>query len=150
MYYNTSAQLGYKHQVRCFYTNAQSLNKKMDELRTIVGISETWATESSDMNLNGYHSPIRCDRADGRHGGVALFYTLKTLSKCNSVQKLKLTNLRICMAWCTVQLEHSDKLLIGVCYRSSNSCEENNNKLLQLIRTMNNAAKASRVLIIGD
>ncbi len=53
----------------------------MDELPTIVdekkpqivGISETWATESSDMNLNGYHSPIRCDRANGKHGGVALY-----------------------------------------------------------------------------
>ncbi len=53
-------------------------------------------------------------------------------------------------AWCTVQLEHSDKLLIGVCYRSPNSCEENNNNLLELIRTMNNAVKASHVFIMGD
>ena len=37
-----------------------------------------------------------------------------------------------------------------MCYRGPNSWEEDNNKLLELIRSVNNTAKASHVLIMGD
>ena len=64
----------------CFYTNANSLGNKHDELISridmnspdVIGVTETW--EKGDFLLKGYHPPIRKDRAnDQMGGGVMLF-----------------------------------------------------------------------------
>ena len=72
--------------LRCLYTNAQSIVNKHYELQAVVdlydldviGISETWLNSKiSDKEycIDGFHKPIRQDRADtkdGRGGGVFL------------------------------------------------------------------------------
>ena len=47
-------------------------------------------------------------------------------------------------------LNRSDKLLIGVIYRSKSSTEENNDELLKLMEAAVNRNNSSHHLIIGD
>ena len=51
--------------------------------------------------------------------------------------------------WCTVNTCNI-KLLIGVCYRSPASTEENNAKLLKLLDRAVNSSWGNRVMILGD
>ena len=69
------------------FLNAQSVVKKMDELRTIavmkntdvIAITEAWTNESVDDNylkVDGYELLERKDRADtdkGRGGGILVY-----------------------------------------------------------------------------
>jgi len=73
--------------LKCFYTNATSLNNKMNHLRSYISagefdvlfISETWFKEDSCPNLNGY-SIYKKDRNDQRHGGGVCIYIKNTFS----------------------------------------------------------------------
>ena len=74
------------------YTNAQSIIKKMDELKVVanmvkpdvIALTETWTNDQIDnsfLNVEGYEVVARDDREDtekGRGGGV-LIYVKKTL-----------------------------------------------------------------------
>ena len=52
--------------------------------------------------------------------------------------------------WCLVTLEGGIKQLIGVMYRSPSSTDENNQKLLSMIRESSQLHNISRVLLMGD
>ena len=54
-----------------------------------------------------------------------------------------------CSTWCTVLLTDGKKLLVGVVYRSPNSPEENNKKLLDILR-ISATTNADYVLVCGD
>ena len=51
--------------------------------------------------------------------------------------------------WCQVKLNNKDTLLVGVCYRSPNSTELNNSKLVDQLKKIDNV-QASHVLVMGD
>ena len=62
--------------------NVQSLLPKVDLLMAelssfdVVAFSETWLSESTDsveIMFPGFHSPIRKDRPNDRHGGVIIY-----------------------------------------------------------------------------
>ena len=71
-----------REKLNIFYTNARSLNNKMEELEAkvdseeydIVAVSETWFKEESDWRtgLEGYKM-YRCDRKE-RIGGVVVIW----------------------------------------------------------------------------
>ena len=52
--------------------------------------------------------------------------------------------------WCEVSLNENDKLLIGCVYRSPNSTEENNEKMLDGVRKICNGDKFTHLLLCGD
>ena len=67
-------------------TNIRSLDTHFDEFEAyiktktvkanIIAFTETWLTESSNLNkytLEGYHKLVTCKRSDGNRGGVGFF-----------------------------------------------------------------------------
>ena len=78
-----STQTIHRHQLKCFYTNANSVVKKIDELRRrtdkreydIIGITETWGRPDitdAELAIEGYNM-FRMDRQEGIGGGVLLY-----------------------------------------------------------------------------
>ena len=71
-----------REKLNIFYTNARSLNNKMEEFEAkvtneeydIVAVSETWLKENSNRRtgLEGYKE-YRCDRKERIRGGVAIW-----------------------------------------------------------------------------
>ena len=141
------------------YTNAQSLVNKHFELQAIVyiyiydpdsiGITETWLNSKfSDKEycIEGYNKPIRQDRVDtkdGRGGGVLLFiknsfYYVQIILD-NSIDY---TN----SVWIEVVNNDEKKAVIGVCNRSPNSTETNNEQLYKCIQELSNR----NLVIMGD
>jgi len=141
------------------YTNACSLIGKMDELRymvqkeefTIIGICETWANESvndAELHIDGY-TLFRKDRVSEsqcRGGGVALY--IKDTLRSRLSDKLNTSNFGESI-WCTIDLADTS-LLVGVCYRSTSSSEDNNDKLIELLHTAVEESESSQLLLMGD
>ncbi len=70
-----------REKLNIFYTNARSLNNKMEELEAkvdseeydIVAVSETWLKENNwRTGLEGY-KVYRCDRKERIGGGAAIW-----------------------------------------------------------------------------
>jgi len=135
--------------VKRFYTNANSVISKMDELRqrtkgcSVVGVTESWATSNiSDGELQIEYISIR-----GIGGGVIL-YVDETLnaSQCHPMTSTEFND----SVWCKVNSGENEKILIGVCYRCTASNDDNNEKLLQLLDSVSNIKGISHILIMGD
>ena len=46
------------------------------EKKNVITISETWLSadiKNNEISINGYHPPVRKDRSDDPHGGVAIY-----------------------------------------------------------------------------
>jgi len=111
---------------------------------TIVSVTESWATVNitdAELSIVGY-SMIRKDRSSDKYsngGGVILYIKdslvhtpVETLNGHTFGQSV----------WCNVKLSIG-KLLVGVCYRSTASDQQNNDQLLQLL---NEATKIADLL----
>ena len=67
--------------LNCWYTNATSLNNKMSYFHAeimlckpdVIFVAETWFTENSSVNLEGYNM-YRHDRSNQRSGGGVSIY----------------------------------------------------------------------------
>lgn len=93
---NSKRRLGKKKEIKelkVLYTNATSLENKMEEFKAIcelskpsvVGITETWFRSSSIVAMDGY-KVYRRDRNDGRRGGgVALYIDTVKLHHMSSM-----------------------------------------------------------------
>jgi len=123
------------NELKCFYTNANSLKGKMDELRhrtdsakfDVVGITETWADSSvtdAELSLEGFDM-FRVDREGSKGGGVLLYIR----EELGAVILDNLSEFRE-QVWCSLKLK-SSSLLLGLCYRSPNSDKNNNDSLLR-------------------
>jgi len=145
--------------LRCFYTNANSLKGKMHELRQrigkdtydIVGITETWFTpeiRDAELTLEGFDI-FRVDRQNESYerGGGVVLYINKEL-KASELEKISTAKFED-MVWCRMNMKDGN-LLVGVCYRSTSSDEANNNKLTQVLEDATRNTRATRVLIMGD
>ena len=114
----------------------------------IIAVVETWAypeIRDAELALEGFIM-YQVDRRQQHGGGVILFVRDTLVSK--SVDMLNSDNYEDCV-WCTVNTCNI-KLLIGVCYRSPASTEENNAKLLKLLDRAVNSRWGNRVMILGD
>ena len=80
-------------------------------------------------------------------GKGAAIYVKNTLnhSACPPIDK---TNFD-CSAWCTVLLSDRKRLLVGVVYRSPNSTDDNNEKMLEVLRRAS-SIKADYLMVCGD
>jgi len=114
----------------------------------IIGITETWCTGlvgDAELHLKVYNL-FCCDR-NSALGGGALLYMHASLS---AVTCESLTALNIDSVWCTVTLRGSEKMLIGVVYRSPSSNSENDSKLNIAISNIDDFQECSDLLIMGD
>ena len=137
----------------CMYTNLDSFNNKRTELEArilavkpdVIGLAEVnpknakWTLELQDLQLMGY--TMYCN-LEGR--GVALYVR-------DSVKSgdLKLTTSSKSSTWCEVKLKNKDRLVIGLVYRSPNTTDEENNKLIDMVTEVVNM-KPSHLMIMGD
>ena len=143
-----------KDEHQCFYTNANSLINKMSELRyraegmDIIAVTETWASADvmdGEINIDGY-TMFRKDRQHGKGGGVILYvkdtFTAVTYETAYTTEFSE-------SVWCKIMLKNQE-LIVGVCYRSPASNEDNNNKLLSMLENTIKGGKATRFLVMGD
>jgi len=143
-------------QLKCFYTNVDSLLGKFEEFRNrvheyhIIGIVETWLTEDindAELIIPGYEL-YRKDRRKGKGSGIIL-YMKETLTSdlCDSLTNSAFEK----SLWCRVQTSSSKgKLLVGVCYRCPSSSSENNANLLELLDLASKQSSCSHLLVMGD
>ena len=133
--------------------NAQSVVRKMDELRAIadikkpgvIAITETWTNESIDepyLKLDGYELIEREDRIDtdkGRGGGILVFVR-REISAWREV-----VNGNFCQCVCVKLKDKRREMAIYVVYRSPNSSTVNDDLLYELIRNIR-----GRFVMVGD
>ena len=112
--------------LHCFYTNADSLRNKINDLQArieaekpdIIAITEVLPKNSPEplqdceFQIPGYNGLYHL--SDGR--GLAL-YTKNSLSATSVSFNNNFTE----SIWCRVNLRHHDSLLVGCVYRSPNS-----------------------------
>ena len=140
--------------VTCLYTNAQGLYSKLPELRhrqqtapsDIIAITETWLSDDildSEIEVNSM-SLIRRDRPT-RGGGVAIYHRKSLKCEVVTAPHLSLTDALVCK----LQLSGRDTCLLVVIYRPPNSSQENDEKLISLLKAAT-SMKYSHYLIMGD
>ena len=127
---------------------------KIEELRSraagydIVGIVETWAhpnINDSELDLPGY-TMYRGDRTSGRGGGVILYVREELASAVVQPSPVPVFEDAL---WCRIQTG-KDTLLVGLCYRSPASDQENDSRLLDMLESALNLRQVSHVMIMGD
>lgn len=105
--------------------NVQSALHKIDilssELKSfdVLAFTETWFSENTDASsiaITGYHPPLRKDRVQDNHGGVAVY--INDSFAFRRRPELELPNLEC--VWCELFLKKR-RLLIGVFYRPPSS-----------------------------
>ena len=153
---NTPGMDGDVKSLNCMYTNADSIMNKREELEArievnqpdIIAISEVYPKvqghhiQSAELQLDGFD----CFTADQEGRGVCI-YTRKWM-KATAVNSLTGSDFSESV-WCETRLKNNDILLIGCVYRSPNSSQDNNDRLMDLISMACNMNK-SHLLIMGD
>ena len=113
-------------------------------------VTETWFTNESDVNVNGYNI-YRKDRSNGKKGGGVSIYTRNSMQTFD-VNDQDLNNQSIEQVWICINC-NEEKILVGCMYRPPDSSQLVNDQIISSI----NAAKAvidkklyTSVVIIGD
>ena len=134
------------------HVNARSLGKKLDPLEAesehfdIITLSKTWLSkkdDNNDLRVANFHSPVRQDRADDPHGGVAI-YVINNLY-CKPRPALHVNNLEA--VWIETKL-NQEHLLVGSFYRPSNAKTEYWDLISENIQKVNNTM--TKYIILGD
>jgi hypothetical protein len=144
------------NKLKCVYTNADSLSNKMTELKTIAIIEKPHViavTEVKpknyrditleDFTLEGYETHSL--NVTSRVGRGIIIYTHESV-RANDIEILVEYD-EAC--WMEIKLDKGDKLLIGCLYRSDSGTQENNNKLLDIIKHAM-SLDYSHYLFMGD
>jgi ribosome biogenesis protein Nip4 len=141
-----------KCQLKCFYTNMDSLNNKRAELDSrlalskpdIIGIVEvnpknaTWKLSMEELQRCGYTTYFNLN---GR--GVVLY-----INDSLSSSEIESTD-NVPAVWCEVVLKDNDRLLIGVVYRSPSASAELNKSIIEML-TAKVSRNSSHLLLMGD
>lgn len=138
--------------LRIVHINARSLKNKITLFEIecnnfdVITISETWLSDRDDnaeILLPNFHPPIRNDRENDPHGGVAI-YVRNNLS-FKPRPDLNIRNLEA--VWVEIKLMH-EPLLIGSYYRPPNA----NNHYWELIEESINKVNDDfkKFVILGD
>ena len=135
------------------YTNAQSVIKKVDELRALAAmktpdlilLTETWThqdIENDYLHIDGYQITARADRKDtgrGRGGGI-LVYARKEVNAWEEEVTTDFNQLT------TIKIKIRNKIFaVHTVYRSPNSTETNDDDLVKWVRSLR-----GNYIIIGD
>ena len=141
----------------CWYTNATSLNNKFDELISevdrkktqIIMICETWWTDASVTNIEGYNL-FKKDRELKRGGGVCMY--VDNSVKSYDISNIVLKNENIEQIWCSIEIG-DESILCGCFYRTGDSdvsyCKELVNSI-KIAKGLLTSKKYTGLLIGGD
>jgi len=115
----------------------------------IVGIVESWATEDikdAELALDGF-TMFRKDRGGERGGGLLLYVS----DRFETTLEMQCMNANFEESiWCTVDTAPGSKLLVGLCYRKTNSSSANNESLLEAMEAASKCKIDSHMTIFGD
>ena len=147
------------YNLNILYFNTNSLVNKLDELKArissvepdIIATSETHFTTNHDnpyCSLSGYNV-FRCDRKNGLHSGVALYF--KSSISSYLIHSAADDQGEWESVWCCIQLSKTCSYKIGCCYRIPSSALPTHwpSFLASLNYTMNILPQAP-TLIVGD
>ena len=140
------------------YFNADNLLNKRPELEALISINtpdvlcvtETMPKRSitpvadSELQLDSYEIHFNTNAKRG-----VTIYTKASLKATPCLEDCTVPNYEE-HCWVTMKLKGSDSLLIGCIYRSPNSGDENNEALLDILRTACFKENPSHILICGD
>ncbi|XP_072014972.1 uncharacterized protein [Amphiura filiformis] len=142
--------------INCYHTNAGCIMNKrgefqetIDELKPkIIGVTESWCDSSvldGEVNLDSY-TLFRKDKVSAGGGGVLMYvHDSMQATACQPLNDSKFET----SVWCEIKVNNKDSLLVGVCYRSPNSSEDNNELFLTQLK-MIEEVKYSHILLFGD
>ena len=134
------------------HINARSLRRKLDlldsevidhDVITISGTRLSADIKNNEISINGYHPPVRKDRSDDPHGGVAIY--VKNSLICKERHDLSIPQLEA--AWIETKIGQ-DKLLIGSFYRPSNSKSDYWDLIDQSIKKVSSTPR--KFIVLGD
>ena len=129
------------------HVNVRSLGKKLDLFEAeskhfdIITLSETWLSKrdnNNELHLSQFHPPVRQDRADDPHDGVASY--VRNNLYCKPRPDLHVNNLE------AVWIE--TKLLVGSFYRPPNAKIDYWELICDFIQKANNTM--NKYIILGD
>ena len=142
---NSAAEYEIDGFLKVFYTNADNLMNKLDELKVrtydtnydIIIITEVYPKfgdsreiQNVELQIKGYN--LYCSRVEKNSRGVIIYVKEVIRSDQNPV----LTNYEFNESvWVNIYLQNERKILIGGIYRSPNSTLENTLKMMALINT---------------
>ena len=144
-----------KNRLRVIYSNVQSLNNKVNELRAIanmespdvIALTETWTNENitdAYLQLEGYELLARKDRTDtsrGRGGGIVVY-----VRGMHVWEEEVDTEFNQCV---TIRIKRqTGECALHVVYRSPNSSRDNDDKLCGWIKSR--CEKNKENVFVGD
>ena len=133
-------------------TNVQSIRNKIPEIQNFVDdnnidcllLTETWVTSEhnlAEIKLRGFQQPICYMR---KHGGVCVyvkenisFTEIKTKTTCEDVIWIQFVN-------------DSIPTIVGCIYRSPNSPDVNNRKMIEMLYEVHQSYGSHNIVITGD
>jgi len=136
--------------LKCWYTNADSLSNKFDELKTrisvakpdIVALTEInpkFGEPNVEPNIHKYNIIIVLNH-------ICIFVKSSLHAyKDNVLRSMQYSE----SVWCRIPLSGSDCLILGVIYHSPNSDSLNFDQLCSLLTQAVNIS-ASHLLVVGD
>ena len=133
--------------ISCWYTNATSLNNKINEISAICStskidlmfISETWFDSNSLPQIPGY-TVYRQDRITGRVGGGVCIYVNENLEhRPASFARGNGTNLE--QVWCEI-VSKNEIILAGCCYRPPDLLSKQSEVDIEIIKSLTAAKRA--------
>ena len=145
--------------LKFLYTNADNVMNKREELRAmadlekpdVIAITEAKPKSAAaqptvaEVNMEGY-TTIASKNFETTGRGVYLL--VREDLKINPIEQLTNHDFGE-SAWCSIGVTEQKAMLVGVIYRSPNSTEVNNSKMMELIREATQMAH-SEVVIMGD
>ncbi|WAR18737.1 YWV1-like protein, partial [Mya arenaria] len=144
---------------RIYYTNADSLLNKIDELETIVVegnidiivITETFPKSMMAISIHSSQYQLRgfqCFTSNIKENSRGVFIYIRNDIPADYCQVLKNCDF-LESVWCEIRLQNMDKILIGAVYKSPNCSVDNYKKLNDLISTAANL-NYKKLMILGD
>ena len=140
------------------YSNVDSLLNKRKEILAlielhkplVVGLVEIkpknckYQVQECEIAINDYQLFHNLDHP-GRGIGLYLHNSLNP-ALCEDLNKSNFEE----VVFVECRLSGNDSLLVGLFYRSPNSLEQNNEKLLKVLRETGNSKRHSHILLLGD
>jgi hypothetical protein len=146
--------------LKCLYLNPTSLNNKLEELKLciestrpdIIFVTETWFTENSIVNLEGYQI-FRQDKINRAGGGVCIYVAVH-IDSFEIVNDDYLNKKSIEQIWCGIS-GSDDKnkcnILLGCMYRPNNNVDiKEYTSSIDRAKELVNLGKYNGLLITGD
>ena len=115
---------------------------------SIVFISETWWSDTSAVNINGFNL-FRKDR-DSRGGGVCIY--IRNFIKSYIIEDDIVSAREIEQIWCTIELG-SERIICGCIYHPGSSSNLENSSIIRSIKQVSSLYhknKCSGFLVCGD